>query len=263
MRSITRTYNPGPDGRERLKQISEAQTRSSDDVVRTEQTISNSDLDGKLRVVEREIAETRKHSDSQNRQTTVYLPGITGDLDPTLKVNEQETRTANGDIQMKSETLLVDTNGRWQPYEVREQTIRGSDRNRTTNDRLYRRDFEGNISPVSEVIARETNVNGQSTTSKETYSVDVPGSTRDHTLHPVESSTTVRTTDGGRIITEQQVVKHDTGEKGLDTLFRTKDILVESSSGTEETITVTARYPDSSPSVVSVETRKSDREDVK
>ena len=262
-RSITRTYNPSQGGGERLRQVTETKTRTSDNVVRTEQTISSSEYDGRPRVLERETTETTKGPDSQKKQTTVYLPSISGDLSPTMKVNEQQTRKPNGDTEIKSETLLVDTNGRWQLYEVREQKVTGGDRNRTTSDRLYRRDFEGNISPVSEVITSEMNAKGQSTSTREVYSVDVPGATRDNSLHPVESSTTVRTTERDRVITEQQVLRHNAEEKGVDTLVATKDTVTRSSSGTEETIVVDARYPDGSPSVVSVETRKSDRTDVK
>ncbi len=59
-------------------------------------------------------------------------------------------------------------------------------------------------------------------------------------------------------MTETQVVRPDAEEKGLNSVFITRDIKVEESSATEETITVTARYPDGYPSVVSVERRKSE-----
>jgi hypothetical protein len=64
-RSITRTYNPGQDRSEHLTQITEVETRGSDDGSRTVKTISNSNLDGKFEVKEREISVTEKSSDSQ------------------------------------------------------------------------------------------------------------------------------------------------------------------------------------------------------
>jgi len=262
-RSIARTYNPGQDGNEHLTQITEAETHNSDDVSRTVQTTSNDRYDGRFRVVEREIAVTTKSSDSQKTQTTVYLPSITGELPPSMQINEQRSHSPNGNTETKKETLFPDMKGGWQVYEVREQTAKGDAQNRTTDDRVSRHDFQGNVSVVSEVISKDTNVKGQLTSTSETSSVDIPGSARDGTLRPLQSSTTVRTTEPGQIITEQQVVQPGPGEKDLKTVFNTRDVVVKGNSGTEETVTVTAQYPDGYPSVVTVETRKSDRVDVK
>jgi hypothetical protein len=68
----------------------------------------------------------------------------------------------------------------------------------------------------------------------------------------------VQATEAGRIVTETQVLQPDTVEKGSNTVIKTKDIVVKDDSGTEETITVVAQYPDGYPSVVSVETRKTE-----
>jgi len=258
-RSISRTYNPGPDGHEHLTQIIEAETHNSDDVARTVQTTSNADYEGNLNAVEREITVITRRSGSQKTETTVYLPSIRGDLAPSMQINEQQTQSPNGNTETRKETLLADTNGHWQLYEVRQQTVKGDAGNRSSEDRVYRRDFEGNLSPVSEVITKDGNVNGQLVGTTETYSVDVPGRARDQSLHFLQSSTTARTTEPDRIITEQKVVQPDPGETDLKTIVEKKDILTKRSSGTEETITVTAQHPDGYPSVVSVETRKSDR----
>jgi hypothetical protein len=180
-----------------------------------------------------------------------------------MQINEQQTHSPNGNTETRKETLLADTNGHWQLYEVRQQTVKGDARNRTGEDRVCRRDFEGNLSPVSEVITKDGNVKGRLVGTTQTYSVDVPGRARDQSLHLLQSSTTVRATEPDRIITEQKVVQPDPGETDLKTIVEKKDILIKRSSGTEETITVTAQYPDGYPSVVSVETRKSDRAGVK
>jgi hypothetical protein len=256
-RSITRTYNPGGDRNEHLTQITEVEARDSGDVSRVEKTMSNADLDGKFEVKERESTVITKGSDGQRTQTTVYLPNTTGEFVPSMQVNEQQKRSPNGTTETKKETLFPELSGRWQTYEVHEQTVRG-DQNRTTDDRLFRRDYGGNISPVSEVVSTVTNANGQSTSTSQTYSVDIPGSARDGSLHPSQSSTTVRTTEPGRIETQTQVIRPDAEEKGMNSVFTTTDIKTQGSSGTEETITVIARYPDGYPSLVSVERRKSE-----
>jgi hypothetical protein len=258
-RSITRQYDPDSDGHEQLTQITEAETQTSDAVTRTVQTTSNTGYDRQFHMAEREITVTTKSSESQKTQTTVYQPNMSGDLAPTMQTNEQQTQSPDGRVDTKKETLLADTYGGWQVYEVREQTVTGEARNRTSDERVYRRDFEGNVSPVSEVITKDTNVNGQLTSTTENYSADVPGQVRDQSLHLLQTSTTVQTTKPDRIVTEQQVLRPDPGEKDLNTVVNTRDILTKGSSGDEETITVTARYPDGYPSVLSVETRKSDR----
>jgi hypothetical protein len=177
-----------------------------------------------------------------------------------MQVNEQQKRIPNGTIETKKETLFPDLSGRWQTYEVREQTMEGDDQNRSTDDHVFRRDYVGNISPLSEVVTTQTNANGQSTSTSQTYSVDIPGSARDGSMHPLQSSTTVRTTEPTRAVTQTQVIRSDAEEKGMNNVFTTTDIKTQGSSGPEETITVTARYPDGYPSVVSVERRKSEGE---
>jgi len=255
-RCITRTYNPGGDRNERLTQIIEAQTRDSDDGSRTVKTIANADLDGKFELKEREISVTEKSSDLQKTQTTRYLPSTTGEFAPSVQINEQRKQSVNGTIETTKETLFPDLNGRWYTYELREQIVRGDSQERTTDERLSRRDFERKVSPVSEVITKEKNDNGRLTTTTDNYSVDVPGATRDQILHPVQSSKIVETTEAGRGTTETQDLQRDTVEKGLSTVINTRDIVVKEDSVTEETITVTAQYPDGNPSVVALETRK-------
>jgi len=174
-----------------------------------------------------------------------------------MQVNQQEERSASGEPDVKSTTRLPDANGNWQVYESHDKTAEGDALNRTTDEHVFRRDYEGKLTPVSEVITKETNVNGQRSITTETHSVDVPGSARDGTLHPLQSSTTVQTTEPDRVVSEQNVAQHDSAEKGLDTLVNTKDVLIKSSSGTKEAITVTARYPDGHPSVVTIEMRNS------
>jgi len=257
-RCITRTYHPNLDRDEHLTQIIEAETRGSDSGSRTVKTISNADLDGKFEVKEREISVTEKSSDSQKTRTTTYLPNTTGELAPSMQINEQQKQSPSGTIETRKETLFPDLSGRWYTYEVREQTVKGDSQERITDEHLSRRDFVGNVSPVSEVITKEKNVNGGLTTTTENYSVDVPGSTRDQTLHPLQSSKTVQTTEAGRHVKETQVLQPDAVDKGLSTVIKTSDIVVKENSGTEETITVVAQYPDGYPSVVSVETRKTE-----
>jgi hypothetical protein len=86
-----------------------------------------------------------------------------------MQINEQQRQSSNGTIETKKEMLFPDLNGRWETYDLREQRVKGDAQERITDERLSRRDFEGNVSPVSEVIAKEKNVNGRLTTTTENY----------------------------------------------------------------------------------------------
>lgn len=260
-RSITRTYTPDADGREELTKMREAQTQTSaDGGSHTVETTSNADTDGSLHVVERAITTTTKGPKSTDTRTTVYLPNIEGNLAATSQIQERQDHYANDSVEAKKTTLLPDGVGNWQVYEVQERTVKGDAQNQTSEVRTSRRDFQGNVSPVSEVTAKDTNINDQETRTAETYSVDIPGWARSDNPRPFQSDLTVRTTEPGRTVTEQRLEQPAPGapDVGLGTLVETKDILVVGSSGTEETITVNAQYPDGYPSMVTVETRKSD-----
>lgn len=262
-RSITRTYNPNANGEEQLTQVTESETQNSGDgTARTVETTSTPDEDGNLKVVERETTATTKSAAAQDSQTTVYLPDVNGELAPSMQVNVQDGHSSGGEIHVnRKTTLLPDANGNWQVYESQEKTVKGDAQNRTSEDRTSRLDYVGNVSPVSQTIAHQTNGDGRAITKSETYSIDAAGWTRDGNFRLVEWSTSVRTVEPGQTVTEQRIEQPDPGdpEAGLGTTTEKADTVVTGSSGTTETIVVTARYPDGEPSVVTVETRNSSK----
>jgi hypothetical protein len=121
---------------------------------------------GKFQVKERETTVITMGSDGQRTQTMIYLPNTTGEFVPSMQVNELQKQSSNGTIETEKETSFPELSGHWQTHEVHEQTVRGDDQNRTTDDRLFRRDYVGNISPVSELVTTETNANGKFTSKK-------------------------------------------------------------------------------------------------
>jgi hypothetical protein len=263
-RSIARTYNPGVNGTKQLSQVTEeeAQNSANGDANRV-RTTSNPDSNGNLQVVRREVTDTtKKDSESLDTQTTVYLIDISGTLAPSMQIQEQQKRGVNGELELVKTTSLRDANGGWQVYEVSERTIMEDGQNRSTDERISRRDFEGNISPVSKVVSHDAQVNGQATTTADTYSIDVPGSARDGKLHLVERATTVQKNDPGRTTTEQQIEQPDPGDPqaGLVVSTKTTNVIVSGVQGTEETDTSSTRNPDDPNfSVVSVQTKKTDQ----
>jgi hypothetical protein len=260
-RSIVRTYNPGANGQKQLTQVTEENSQVlGDGKANVVKTTSNPDANGNFNVVEREVTDTTKSPESQDTHTTVYLIDISGKLAASMQIREKQERGVNGNIEAKKTTFLPDPNGNWQIHEVGERTVKNDDgQNRITDDRVSRRDFEGNVSPVSQVITKIAQSDKESSQTMNTYSVDVPGMTRENTLRPVQQAATVEKQRPDQKTTEQLVQQLDPGDPaaGLSTSVKTTDIVVVGNSSTKETITVTAQYPDGYPSVVSVETRES------
>jgi len=263
-RSIARTYNAGVNGTKELAQVTEEEAQNSaNGNASSVRTTSNPDSNGNLQVVQREVTEAKmKDPESRDTQTTVYLIDISGQLAPRMRIDEQQKRGINGELKLVKTTSLRDANGGWQAYEVSERTIKEDDRNRSTEERISRRDFEGNISPVSKVVSHDAQVNGQATTTTESFSIDVPGSARDGKLHLVERGTTVQKNDPGRTTTEQQIEQPDPGDlqAGLVVSTKTSNVVVSDVQGTDETNTISVLNPDNANfSVVSVETKKTDQ----
>jgi len=263
-RSVERTYNPGVNGTKQISQVSEEETQNSEngDANRV-RTTSNPDSNGNLQVVRREVTEAKmKDPESRDTQTTVYLIDVGGELAPSMKIDEQQKRGVNGELELVKTTSLRDANGGWQVYEVGERTIKENGQNRSTVERLSRRDYDGNVSPVSQVISHDAQINGQAATTAETYSIDVPGSPRDGKLHLVEHGATVEKRDPGRTTTEQQIDQPDPGDPqaGLGISTKITNVIVPNAQGTEETHTISVRNPDETNyGVVSVETKKTDQ----
>lgn len=259
-RTVTRTYNPGVDGGRQLSQVTEVETKDSGDGGSSSvQTTSNPEADGRLHVVGREITTKKKKGDSENAQTTVYLPNVSGQLAPSMQVNVQQTKASDGTVDSTKTTSMPDANGGWQVYEVLNQKVQGTAEDQTATSSTLQRDYLGNVSPVSQTVSTQTKAGGQETTTSDTSSVDVPGSTRDQTLHPTKKSTAIRKMQPGRTTTDQQVQELGSATVGPGTSTETKGVVITGISGTQETNSTTVQYPEGHPDVVSVQTSNSDQ----
>jgi hypothetical protein len=126
-----------------------------------------------------------------------------------------------------------------------------------------RRDAEGKLVEVSRVVSEQSNgSSGEQRTIAETYSVDVPGTTRDGNLHLVErASTSSQTNASGGRTSEQKVEQPNPGDPGagLRVSILVNDKMVPGPSGEQSTVTIRARDSNGSLGIVSVDTTKSDR----
>jgi hypothetical protein len=225
---------------------------------------SNPDVNGKLQPVQREIVETKTISkDLEETNTTVMLPNINGGLAPAFKTQELRKRRVDGTTEARKTTLLADGAGKWELSERRQVTTSQEGANRTAEERVFRRGAEEKLSEVSRVVSEESNSNsGQKRTTVETYSIDVPGSTRDGKLHIVErtNSSSQSSASGGRTA-EETVEQPNPGDPGagLRVSILVNDKLLPAPSGEQSTVTIRARGPNGSFGIVSVDTTKSDR----
>jgi hypothetical protein len=265
VRTMTRTFARDVNKAKTLVEVTEEEKRT---LANGESTIvritSSPDTNGKLQVNERESVQTRKIAESvEETQSTVDLPNMDGRLAPAVKTQEITTRDANDKVEAKKTTFLLDGGGKWQVKEVRQTTSRREGDNRITEERLSQIDAEGKLREFSRVVsAQSEDFAGDKRATVETYSADVPGVTRDGSLHIVKRVTAAQpATATGEQITEQRVEQLDPGatQSGLRVYVLINDTLRPIASGAQATRTVQMRDGGGNFGVVSVDMTNSDR----
>jgi hypothetical protein len=262
VRTVTRTFG-WANGVRTLVQVTEEESQGlpgeDSKVVRA---TSSPDVNGNLQLVQREIQETKKTGKDAEEKTTVMRPNVNGGMAPALQVQERRKQGADDTIESQKTTLLPDGSGTWQVSEIRRDTSRQEGKNRTSEERVSHPDSEGKLGEVSRTLSKESeSASGEKRNTLETYSVDVPGSSRDGSLHLVERATTSqRTNSTGEQITEQQVEQSNPGDPGAGPRLTTvtTDTMRPGPSGAQATRTVQARDGNGSFGVVFVDTTKSD-----
>jgi hypothetical protein len=261
MRTTTRTFGRDVNGRKTLVQVTEEEKHTlpggDSYVIRI---TSSPYVSGKVQ----EIVETKRVStDVEETKTTVMLPSANGGLAPAFKTHELRKRSANNTIESQETTLLPDGVGNWHVSEVRQATTRQEGTNRTTEERVSRLDSEGKLGEVSNVVSKESeSTSGEKRSVVETYSIDVPGTTRDSSLHLVERKTsTERSSPTGERATEQRVEQTNPGDpgSGLRVSVLVDGRMVPARSGFQATRTVRLRDLNGNFEVVEVDTTKSDK----
>jgi hypothetical protein len=263
-RTVVRTYSWDVNGQRNLQQVTEEEARSSaSGDIHVIRTTSESDGNGNLQVVQREVADTRKTSpDVQETKTTTYLPNGNGGLSPFLQTQELQKRSADHRVEVKKTLLRPNSSGNWEVAEVKENTIKEDNKDRTSAERISRTDSEGGLSEVSRTVGKETiNAAGEKNTTVETYFRNAPGVASDGNLLLNWQVSSVQNTDSDGKTTEQQGKQPNPNDTngGLQVVTRTKYIVRYAASGTEETKTTQERDINGTLHVVSVEASKSDQ----
>jgi len=265
VRTTTRTFGQDANGRKALVQATEEEKHilpgEGSNIARA---TYNPDVNGRLQAVQREIVETKRlGTDTEETNVTVMLPSVNGGLAPAFKTYERRKRAANDTVETEKTTWFLDVNGNWQVREVRQATTRQEGTNRTTEERVSRLDSEGKLGEASQVVSQESeSTSGEKRSVVETYSIDVPGATRDGSLHLVERKTsTERSSSTGERATEQKVEQTNPGDpgSGLRVSVLVDGRTVPGPSGEQSTVTIRARDSNGKFGIVSVDTTKSDR----
>jgi hypothetical protein len=262
--TTARTFARDVNKAKTLVQITEEEVRTlSTGESTTVRITSNPDVNGKLQVSERDTAQSKRIAEHvEEIQTTVELLSING-LAPAVKTREIRKGNANDAIQSEKTTLLLDGGGKWQVNEIRQTTSRQERDSRIIEERISRLDAEGKLSEISRVVTKESeNSGGEKRDTVETYSVDVPGTTRDGNLHLIERvNTSSQSNASGARSTEQKVEQLNAGDPaaGLRVSVLINDEMVPGPSAEQSSVTIQARDLNGGFRIVSVDTTKSDQ----
>jgi hypothetical protein len=264
-RTTMRTFARDVNGRKALVQVTEEDKQilpgEDSKIVRL---TYNPDVNARLQLVQREIVETKRiGEDLEETNTTVMLANPDGGLAPAFKTHELRKRAANGALETEKTTWIPDVNGKWQLSEIRHNTATQEAEDRKIEERVSRPDAEGKLGQISRVVSRESeSTSGEKRAVVETYSIDVPGTTRDGSLHLVERKTSTESSSStGKRATEKEIEQIDPGDPGAGVRFSifVDGKIVPEPSGEQSTVTIRARDSNGSFGIVSVDTTKSDR----
>jgi hypothetical protein len=264
VRTTTRTFARDINGARSLVQVTEEERRTlpsgDSHVVRV---TSNPDVNGRLEPVQREILETKRVSpDTAETNTIVMLPTANG-LAPALKTLEIRKEGANHTVESRKIISLPDVNGNWKVNETRKTVTEQDAGHRIKEERVSRLDAEGKLEEVSRIVSdeSETEAEGKQNVVK-TYSVDVPGTTRDGSLHLIERVTTAqRTGTSGERVSEKRVEEPNPGDhdSGLHLSILVNETMIAGPSGEESAVTIRGRDANGNLGVMEVDTTKSDK----
>ncbi len=265
VRTTMRTFARDVNGRKALVQVTEEDKQilpgEDSKIVRL---TYNPDVNARLQLVQREIVETKKiGNDLEETNTTVMLASPNGGLAPAFKTHELSKRAANGALETEKTTWIPDVNGKWQLSEIRQNIPTQEAKDHQIEERVFRPDAEGKLGQISRVVSQESeSTSGEKRSVVETYSIDVPGTTRDGRLHLVERKTSTGSSRStSEQATEQRVEQINPGDPdaGLRVTVLVDGKVVPGPSGEQSTVTIRARDSNENFGIVSVDTTKADR----
>jgi hypothetical protein len=264
VRTIQRSYAYSG-GERRLVQTTEEESRTlPGGEVKTVRTTSNPDANGALQVVQKEVDDVRKTGPgAQETTTSVFKPDINGGLSESLRTDQRDTRTGEHTIQFQKTTLLKDGNGSWQTAEVRQGVIKDDGKEQTREETVSQPNSDGKLAVVRRDVTKQAALpGGETKTTSETDSVDLPGTPRESSLHPVEriSTTHVSEPDGGQT-TRTTVQQPNPGSptEGMQVTVQTIDTIQPGPGGIARETRTIESFNGQNPSAIWVDIGRSDK----
>lgn len=263
-KTITKTFGRGVNGERTLVQVVEEQKQElPGGGSKSVRTASNPDSNGRLQLVQQDVRETKNLSrDTQETRSTTLLGDMNGNLSPTSRTIERQTKTSDSLTKFQKSTENQDLNGGWQLTEKREGTIRQDGKERTIEETLSRADANGRLAVAGRTVSKEvTDASGDTRSTVEKYSDLTPGAAPDGSLLLNERVTTVRKAGGDGSTTQRQVEAVNPGNpsSGLQVSSKTIDIVRTGPGGTTETRTTQRANGSGGLDTVQVDTRSSDQ----
>jgi hypothetical protein len=254
-RTVVRTYQWNENGQRLLTQVTEENSRASaTGDTRVERKISNADVNGNFRVVQREVADTRKlSSGAEETKSSVYRADSYGGFTQVGQTQELKTRGADDSVAVKKTTLLPDGNGSWKVSGVSETTVKEDGKNRITEERVSSADLEGRLQENSRTVAKETETpSGEKRSVIETYDGSAQLNSRVTRTQKKDSS--------GEIV-EERMEGPNLGNPsdGPKITGRAKYVVKYAGPGTQQSSTVEIRDANGNYKVVSSDTQTSTR----
>ena len=254
-RTVVRTYQWNENGQRILTQVTEENSRASaSGDTRVERKTSNADVNGNFRVVQREVADTRKlDSGAEETKKSVYRADSYGGFTQVGQTQELKTRGADESVAVKKTTLLPDGNGRWKVSGVSETTVKEDGKNRITEERVRSADLEGRLQESSRTVAKETETpSGERRSVVESYDGSAQLNSRVTRTQKKDSS--------GEIV-EERMEGPNLGNPsdGPKITGRAKYVVQYAGPGTQQTGTVEIRDANGNYKVVSSDTQTSTR----
>jgi hypothetical protein len=264
VKRTTRTFARDVNGMKSIVVTEEEKHTSPEGDANVVRITSNPDANGRLQPVQREIVETKRTGkDVEETNTTVMLTNINGGLAPAFKTHELRKRAANNTVEIEKTTWIPDINGKWQLSEIRQNVTTQNAGDRKIEERVFRPDEQGKLDQISREVSEESEgTPGEKRSVTETYSIDVPGSTRDGSLHLIERKVvTASSSSTGEQEMEQRVEQTNPGDPsaGLRLSLLIDGKMVPGNPEEQSTVTIRARDANGNFGIVSVDTTTADR----
>jgi len=205
VRTSAETFDLAMSGQRRLLETRESIESSTDGRVQATDTTWRSDVNGRLAISERVTEDTSVTPDARRLERTVHRTDLDGRLRPMERTEHAERQVAPQAVQATTTESQVDVNNRWQVIEIRNRDMRTTGVTEEAEETIVQRDVNGSLSERERSVSRLTRENGREDLLIETFTDGrYPfGSSIRPTLTSRIRRTTSPRADGGRQVVEE------------------------------------------------------------